>query len=55
MAAQTLVVVQSGGQGAVAPPVLGHGAVPWRRRRGREQSTLQVLLKQLPGDARLSG
>lgn len=44
---------QPGGQRAVAPPILGGGAVArWDGRA--EESTFQVLLEQLAGDAGLA-
>lgn len=47
-------VAQSGGQGAVTPPVLGCGAVaggPVRWGSGGEEGILLVLLEQLPCEA----
>ncbi|TNN54808.1 hypothetical protein EYF80_035014 [Liparis tanakae] len=49
-----VVVGEPGGQRAVAPPVLGGGAVARREGRGQE-GALQVLLEQLAGDAGLPG
>lgn len=45
---------QPGGQRAVAPPVLGGGAVAWGEQRGQD-GALQVLLEQLARDAGLPG
>lgn len=44
---------QPGGQRAVAPPILGGGAVA-RRHGGAEESAFQVLLEELAGDAGLA-
>lgn len=48
------VVAEPGGQGAVAPPVLGSRPVAGRRRWG-EESALLVLLEQLAGEAGMAG
>lgn len=51
-------VAQSGGQGAVTPPVLGCGAVAWglkRRGSGGEEGSFLVLLEQLPCETGVAG